>query len=30
MKLSAPLGIASYGTTGGVRKIEYRTDTRIP
>lgn len=24
IKLSAPLGFASYGTTGGVRKIEYR------
>lgn len=24
IKLSAPLGFASYGTTGGLRKIEYR------
>ena len=24
MKLSAPLGFASYGTVGGVRKVEYR------
>jgi hypothetical protein len=24
MKLSVPLGFASYGTVGGVRKIEYR------
>jgi len=24
MKLSAPLGFASYGTLGGVRKVEYR------
>ena len=25
IKLSAPLGFASYGTAGGVRKIEYRS-----
>lgn len=25
IKLSAPLGFASYGTTGALRKIEYRT-----
>ncbi len=25
IKLSAPLGIASYNTTGGIRKIEYRS-----
>jgi hypothetical protein len=25
IKLSAPLGFASYGTAGGLRKIEYRT-----
>lgn len=25
MKLSAPFGFASYGTTGALRKIEYRT-----
>jgi hypothetical protein len=24
MKLSAPLGFASYGTLGGIRKVEYR------
>jgi hypothetical protein len=24
IKLSAPLGFASYGTTGALRKIEYR------
>jgi len=24
IKLSAPLGFASYGTTGGLRKLEYR------
>ena len=24
IKLSAPLGFASYATTGGLRKIEYR------
>lgn len=24
MKLSAPLGFASYGTVGGIRKVEYR------
>jgi hypothetical protein len=30
IKLSAPLGFASYGTVGGVRKIEYRAGIRIP
>ncbi|MFN9084430.1 MAG: DUF1080 domain-containing protein, partial [Acidobacteriota bacterium] len=28
IELSAPLGIASYNTTGAVRQIEYRTVTR--
>ena len=26
IKLSAPLGFASYGTTGGIRKLEYRAN----
>lgn len=30
IKLSAPFGFASYGTAGGVRKIEYRADPSIP
>jgi len=28
IKLSAPLGFASYGTTGGIRKVEYRAVTK--
>ena len=30
IKLSAPFGFASYGTVGGVRKIEYRAGPSIP
>jgi len=30
IKLSAPFGFASYGTVGGVRKIEYRAGPRLP
>ena len=30
IKLSAPFGFASYGTAGGVRKIEYRASPRLP
>jgi len=30
IKLSVPFGFASYGTVGGVRKIEYRAGASVP